>query len=366
MILLFRSNGITASRVNKYVDYYKSKNLDYKIIGWDRIGEHLKIDNYFFFNYPSRYVQCGLRAVIDKVHWMRFVYKQIKKYKSSLDVVHACDIDTAFPVAIAKIICRLNFTMIFDSCDWASAVTNNFLLRNAYKIMEHLALSKTNSIIICEPERRAQLPTKIPVEPITMRNIPLFPSKSFLSKNDSFDFNNSKITVSYVGWFGGGRFLDELLNCAEQGSINLLIAGFGQSNLEERCKKLAERCDNIRFFGKVEHKFGMNIMYNSDLIYAMYCKYIPNHIYAAPNKFYEAMFLGVPILSTKGTNIGDKILVEDIGFIIEEDQIELNDFMQNLSKERLKQKGLNASNKWEKYRNMTKEFFDTQYSQIVH
>ena len=105
--------------------------------------------------------------------------------------------------------------------------------------MESVALKQVNSIIICEPERRAQLPDNLPTEPIVMRNIPSFNSRDFLHNEEKFIFDNDNITVSYVGWFGHGRFINELLNCAEQGFINLLIAGYGQNSIENRCQLLA-------------------------------------------------------------------------------------------------------------------------------
>lgn len=84
------------------------------------------------------------------------------------------------------------------------------------------------------------------------------------------------------------------------GICNLLIAGYGAKEIEERCINLNEK-DNIIYFGKVVYDQGLNIMYNGDVIYAMYCKTNPNHIFAAPNKYYEAMLLAKPIISTKGT-----------------------------------------------------------------
>ena len=74
------------------------------------------------------------------------------------------------------------------------------------------------------------------------------------------------------------------------GYVNLLIAGFGDDRIERRCIEMSAR-ENIKYFGTVSYEQGLHISYNSDIIYAMYCKTNPNHIYAAPNKYYEAMLL---------------------------------------------------------------------------
>lgn len=365
MIVLFRANGITASRVNKYVDFFKSKGVDYRIIGWDRLGENLQIPNYEFFNYRSRYVQGGWKAIRDKFRWMIFVYNYIIRHSDSIKVVHACDIDVAFPAALAKKRLGGKFKMIFDSCDWASATASAGYMKKMYGIMEKIALKQTDSIIICEPERVGQMPQNLPVVPVVMRNMPSFEDREFLYEDEQYKFDNDKITVSYMGWFGHGRFIDELLNCAEKGIINLLIGGFGKASIEDRCRQLNSTHENVRFMGKMEYKNGLNMMYNSDLIYAMYCKHIPNHMYAAPNKFYESMFLGRPIISTVGINMEEKIKSEGIGYNIEESQDVLDEFMRTITRKDLQEKGLIAASKWEKYNRMTGEFMQESYSKMV-
>ena len=301
MILLFRANGITASRVSKYVDYYKSSSRNYRIVGWDRLGENLSIPNYDFFHLRSKYVQGGWRAVVAKLSWIKFVYSYLKKSKADVTTVHACDLDVAFPSVLFKIIHKKELNVIFDVCDWNSASKGDGLIIRCLRAMERFTVKRCNAMIICEPERIKQIQFDVPIPVYTMRNIPSFDDTSFLKQSTIEGFNNGKVTVSYVGWFGNGRFIDELLDYVECGKINLLIAGFGKEGIEDHCERLHKLLpDQVRYFGKVDYKFGLQIMAASDIIYAMYCKFIPNHFFAAPNKFYESIFLGKAILSTKG------------------------------------------------------------------
>ena len=148
--------------------------------------------------------------------------------------------------------------------------------------------------------------------------------------------------------------------------MNLLIAGFGKDSITKKCERLqSDHPDRIQYFGKVDYKFGLQIMNASDLIYAMYCKFVPNHFFAAPNKFYESMFLGKPILSTKGIPLEDKIKEAGSGYTIEETQEELASFLNTISKEELCQKGKEAHMKWSYYENLTNEFMNNTYSKII-
>ena len=111
---------------------------------------------------------------------------------------------------------------------------------------------------------------------------------------------------------------------------------------------------------------GLNIMYNSDIIYAMYSKSTPNNIYAAPNKYYESMMLSKAIISTKGTILENKIVGDDIGFVVEEDEGEITALLQGLSKEECYSKGIKAHSLWmNTYKSYTSDFMKSQYSKTL-
>ena len=126
-------------------------------------------------------------------------------------------------------------------------------------------------------------------------------------------------------------------------------------------------CTGFKYFGKVAYKDGLNIMYNSDIIYAMYCKSNPNHIYAATNKFYEAMFLSKPIISTKGTIVGEKIDKLDIGYTIDENVEDLITILKSLDRTDIAKKGYNAHILWrEYYENFVSRYMRNIYKSILN
>ncbi len=49
MILILRCNAISNDpRVKKYISYLEENNIDYRVVGWDRNGEHLELKNCVF------------------------------------------------------------------------------------------------------------------------------------------------------------------------------------------------------------------------------------------------------------------------------------------------------------------------------
>ncbi len=368
-ILISRSNEIYSSpRIEKYIEFYEEKDINYLAVGWDRLNKNLRKKNTIYYKKRSGYNIGGLKAAINRLEWMFFLLKTLFKHRKDIDIIHAFDLDTAFPACIFKTLFKQKTIVIFDVCDWFSANLYNQhkIILWGFKLMEHYSIKHSNEVIICEPERIEQIPYKLNHPELIVPNIPSFKNMSFLHYNAKCKFDNPNITFSYVGGFSNFRMLNELLNIAEKGLINLLIAGYGSPEIENRCRE-ASKLHNIIFFGKVEYKEGLNIMFNSDIIYAMYLKSNPNHYYAAPNKYYETMMLGKPILSTNGISLGSKIIKNGIGYTIDESETALITFILGIDKDDMIKKGKKASTLWkEKYRSYTSDFLNNKYSKIIN
>lgn len=363
-IILLRSNQIKSdSRVEKYLSFFKENNIQYRVFGWDRMGLNEKLENVTFFKRRVGYVVGGLKAAYNRLYWFKFIISSLKKEKPSF--IHACDLDTAFPAAVYKFLYNRNCYLLFDAFDWVSAdgaVKNHFIMKKFVHWMEYFSLKQSNKLLICEEERKVQVPNCDKYDYEVLPNIPMItsPDGIYVDKPE-YKFNNDKFTFSYVGYFSSSRFLKELLRLAEEKEINLLIAGYGNMEIEDKCRYL-NGSGNVKYFGKVEYKVSLNIMYNSDLIYAMYCKVVNNHYYAAPNKFYEPMALGRPVITTKGIIIGNKVEKMGFGYTIEEDYDELLELVRSLQKDDLLNKGKIARNLWDKiYCNYTHNFLSNCY-----
>lgn len=367
MLVLVRSNAIVGDpRVEKYVNYLESKKKEFRIIGWNRTHDNNIAGNTIYYDKLTGYSVGGAKAAKDRLFWFLFVIKILFKLKD-VRVIHACDLDCAFPAVLYKLLGHWKVRIIFDVFDWYSATLAGQprWLRAIFRMMEWLTVKCSTDIIICEDERIRQIPYDVKKITKVLPNIPSFGDVSFLKKNDTPYFNNGKYTLTYVGGFYEGRFLSELLDVAEQGEYNLLIAGYGNKELEKRCEELNNR-DNVMYFGKVTYSQGLNIMYNADIIYAMYCKTNPNHIYAAPNKYYEAMLLSKPIISTKGTIVGEKIENLGIGYTIEENVEELMQLIKSFSAESLAARGNKGKELWEKYyKDYVQNFMKNEYHKII-
>lgn len=108
-------------------------------------------------------------------------------------------------------------------------------------------------------------------------------------------------------------------------------------------------------------------MANSDIIIAIYEKKVLNNVYAAPNKYYEGLYLGKPILTTEGTLVGNHAEKYKTGFVIGETMDEMDAFFKQKDlKCKITEFGQNAKKVWkEKYCNYVKTFMNQIYLPFV-
>lgn len=365
-IILFRSNNIFDSRVNKYHNYYERAGIDYTIVGWDRAGKGWKKDKYDFFQYRAGEDVGGIQAITNHLKWMRFVYKYLKNHKD-VTTIHACDLNSAFPAAVFKTLHKRKVTLIFDACDWFSAnFASKKFLCFCFGLMERFTCRKANELIICEPERIEQVQFKLRKQPLVMPNIPEIDPSVITKVQDKYRFNNDNPTLAYLGGFSDNRYLLEILTLSETEPFNLLIAGSGNKEVVIKCEELSKK-ENVRYFGRVPMEEGLNMENAADIIYAMYCKTNPNNIYAAPNKYYEALLLGKPIITTKGTIVEKKVVDNNTGWAVEEDVEDLRRLVNTINKEDIRTKGQNAYTLWENsFKSYITEFFDNIYANKIN
>jgi len=320
MIIILRSNDLSPDpRVSKYTSFLDNINISYLCIGWDRTRSGNKSKT-IFFNNPSEY-GLGLSNVFNLVLWNVFIFKQLIKKRNKIKVLHCCDFDTILPALLFKTF--FNVKVIFDVFDWFTDCRefNNIFLLKLVKFLEYVAVYFADYIILCEEERLEQLPNQTNTSKVFyLSNIPLFKLKV-----NKTNVNKTIQNLSYVGILSKHRGLEDLLKVVSKSTyLNLNIAGFGQ--LESLINKYSSKFENINFYGKVDYIKGLDMMIKSDLIIALYYKSIKNHIFAAPNKYYESLFLSTPLLTTSGTLVGNKVLKHKTGFVIEEGEKNILNF----------------------------------------
>ena len=288
-------------RLHKYVQVCKDTNTPYFVIGWDRMLNAKFTDEYEY--QLKLYCPYGQgKKIIPAIRWLFFMWyyliKNFRKYK----VIHACNMENTLFSLPFKL---LGKKVVFDVYD-----------SQIIKIERKIA-PLVDCLILPAEKRLNQIGIKKDIlkKFLEIENVPAFN----VSLQHIEGLTRDKIYLAYVGVFQKKiRGLENLIDMVLQDDRFVLdIAGVGD-DLENMIIDIAAKCNRIHYHGKVQYSEALKIMNNSDFIVALYYPYSSNHIFASPNKSYEALFLATPIITSIGTLVGDKVVQSNTGYVVDD------------------------------------------------
>lgn len=318
-ILFIRSNPCNPDvRVLKEVNSLLKANTQIKILAWDRDNKKNSVSIQNLENGNVAIEKIGIQAKygsglknlvpLIKFQFKAFVY--LFKNRKNFDCFHACDFDTAFVAFIAsKLFKKILVYDIFDYYVEAYNVPKQ--IKFLIKKLDTFIINKAEVCIICSEERQIQILPANPKKLVVIHNSP-----SNINHQEVFDNKDDTIKVAYIGVLQEGRYLIEVLQTISTNKdIELHIGGFGP--LEEKIKQYAKTYSNIFFYGKISYETTLELEQKCDVLLALYDPTIPNHRFGAPNKFYESLMLGKPVIMIKNTGMSEIVQKYDIGEVID-------------------------------------------------
>lgn len=321
-ILYIKADGIYYdSRASKEIKTLLDAGYSLIVLGWNRDGKSiLKCEEVFspykglvsfkFYDKPLQgSASSNLRYLYE---WLKYVKQQIKLLHNDVGIVHACDLDTI--LFSYKLIKRYKLKLIYDIYDYfvdshyyLPKLMNYFLEKQEIKIINMADIS-----IICTEERMEQLAKAKPQKVIVIHNSP------------DVDYMKNEIVYDYFycGTLSDHRLLKETFEEYKSNpDIKVAVGGYGV--YQKEASENSEKFENFTFLGPMSYSECLEKESKSVCLSAIYKPTIRNHRLCAPNKFYEALALGKPVIVCKGTGI-DRIVNENhIGIVIDYNAVEL-------------------------------------------
>lgn len=321
-IIFIRSNPVNPdSRVEKEVNSLIKAGYEVEILAWDRSDKYKTKESYLSleagkvkitrFGIPASFGGGIKKNLGPLVFFQIRLYFWLYKNRNNYDVIHACDFDTAYTAfRLAKLFRKKFIYDIFDYYVDAFSVPNK--LKKIIKKKDHEIINSANAVIICTDKRREQIKGTTPKKLTVIHNTPA-KSKEALKK---LDLNTNKIKLVYVGILGNGRFIKEIVEIVKANKqYEFHIGGFGE--YEDYLDQVSQNHSNIYFYGRLPYKKTLELENSCDIMTAIYDPSVLNHYYAAPNKFYEALMLGKPLIMVQNTGMDEVVLKNEIGEVIE-------------------------------------------------
>ena len=129
---------------------------------------------------------------------------------------------------------------------------------------------------------------------------------------------NNKIVIGIVGLLLDGKPHTALFDYAKNRE-DIEVHIYGKGSYEEQAKEYSQNYENIKYFGEYNFFKDVAAIYASlDIIYMSYdtSSNDLNINLALPNKLYEAMYYKVPIITSKGTYLAQRVEENEIGYTI--------------------------------------------------
>lgn len=365
MIYFLRSADIAInSRLQRYQNALDERNVPYKAIYWDRNiaprapGSDREIPYTNAAAFGRRFALASKFLAFN-----RFVFAELWRRRREVNVVHAVDFDTAMPAMLFSILGRKPLVYdLYDSFVDSRMITGP--LRWTINLLEKFVIARASLVIIADPIRTAQHPHIADKKLLVIENVPMEKTEYKRTSPGS----KEKLKLGYLGTLEPyHRGLEDVLSVlGKLPFVEFHVGGAG--SLEPMVRQSQEQGANLVFHGAMDHRDGMQLMANCDIMLGLYYDSVPNHRWAAPNKYFEHLMLGIPLLTSIHTPPGAKVSSNETGWAVPDGAAPIGEALIAAFENPVerKKRGTNARNIWEKlYANYHDEAIGTNYVERV-
>lgn len=316
-VCIVRSNPVKPdSRVEKEAWALAKAGYDVHILGWDRdtnipeCYDFVEVANTRIpitrLGHNATYGE-GMKNLRAYLAFQFHMRQWLKTH--NYDIVHACDFHTAFfTIGVAK---RKSSKFVFDIFDFLYGEPKGLLQRIVKKV-QLMIIDRADATIICTEERRKQIAGSAPKKLAVIHNTP---SVAQIKQCDRKTKQTDRIKLVYVGILPKTRLLKEIAEAvSENPHVELHIGGFGP--LDAFFENMDAKVDNIYYYGRLSYDQTLSLENECDIMLAAYNPSIENYRFAAPNKFYESLMLGKPVIMARGTGMSEVVEENAIGELI--------------------------------------------------
>lgn len=346
--MIVSNDVLRDARVQKEGRSLSKAGHQVEVIGWDRKGKASKEETIDGIKVTRIRNTLLMRVAPNDLFrnplWWRLAYREGMRHE--FDIVHCHDLDTLHSgVRLKK---KRNVPLIFDAHEIFSYMIEEDVSRivvNYSQRMENSLLRDVDHIITVNDALRTYYQERFEGEITVVMNCP----EKVLQEYEAP--TAEEFTVLYVGTLHKSRFIRELIDVVSSiEGVQLKIGGEKElyREIEERCA----RSDNVHFLGTVPLGQVLPLTKECNVVFCMFDPNTRINQVGTPNKIFEAMAMGRPVIVTKGILSGKIVEAERCGMAIEYGEQTLREALQTLREdpslcERMGRKGLEAAK--EKY-----------------
>ena len=323
--MIIAANSIVYDpRIGKIARSLKRK---YSIValGWNREG----LSSTLVQEYTIGLDLLKMKAPFNKPSLMIYfplfwIWVIIKLFVYKPKVIHACDLDTLLPSYFYKLIFRR--ALVFDVFDrYAGLIPVKFrALSSIVNLFEEFLAKKAN-VLITVSNRVLETFRRKPKHCVIIMNCSedygIQSSNAKTSKQDidydKGDNSKDKFTLVYTGAIYPNLGLEVVIAAIKDlKDVQLVLAG---RVIDEEFLNQILVTPNVKYKGLLQYRDALSLEANSDALVVLYnLKYSKNAL-SSPNKIFEAMMCGIPVI----TNMEKELVNDEVvcGITVDYDDI---------------------------------------------
>jgi glycosyltransferase involved in cell wall biosynthesis len=331
-VVMFLANPFTndARVYNEAISLLKA-GYDVTVIAWDVEKQNPPEQNWDGIDVirpRTRYLPIRrylpLSWTLNRILWQRHAYRQalILNKERRLDIIHCHDLDT-LGIGI-KLKAKFKIPLIYDAHEIYGYMKTRTLPQRIAAIflwLEERWVRRVDRIINVGEAQKAYFES-ITDKPISViMNCKPLQSIEYVPPSSEGDF-----TVLYIGGLHEPRGILMLVHAVKElAGVSCLIGGIGGPKYIETLKQECSRTSNVTFLGRVPLQEVIPMTQKADVVFCMFNPRDPNSLIGTPNKLFEAMVCGRPIICTKGTYSGEITEQEEVGLAVDYSEHALKD-----------------------------------------
>jgi len=352
-------------RVEKEAIALAEAGYGVRIIAWDRRGSGVVEQKEM--NFSIRRLQAGRfkRKEGLLIGFPLFgVLSLIQGLREGYDVVHSHDLDTLFQgVLLSKL---KGVPLVYDAHEHYALMIEQDLPHWIARFVDKLELAIVGNVdlVIAANVKIAEYLAPRSKKMAVVMNCAEVTNHSSARERG----RDGPLTLFYAGSLEPLRYIEELMHSvSNHEGLELRIAGTG--SLQGQVEAMAKVNPNIRYSGRLTREEVANEVANADAIIALLDPSNGNNRIGTPNRLFEAMVAGVPVLVSAGTLSAEIVQECGCGIVLDWSQENFMKAIDELKVERtegkMAERGLNASKRynWDRMRRVLIDAYRGMFGQ---